>query len=148
MRRAILVAAGAGAAFGLVVAILFVVPAADEGVEAALGSALGFAGALGLFLAPVVLQVRQAMSALRRLESPVRPVAAVSAAYVLAASAVLIPGALVDDGGPDDAVLLLWWWPVALGALLVIAGTEVARRRVRRWAASRRSPGGGGNGSA
>ena len=105
---------------------------------------------LGLFVAAVVLQVRQAMACLRRLLPPWRAVAGVTLAYVVAASVVfaaVLPFAGLDEDVPAGLVLL-WWWPLVLSAALVGAMTEVALRRVRRWAASRRSQGGGGNGSA
>ena len=104
---------------------------------------------LGLFVAAVVLQVRQAMACLRRLERPWRAVGVVTLAYVVAASAVfavVVPFADIDELSAIEIVL--WWWPLALSALIVCAATDSVRRRVRRWAASRRFRDAEGNGSA
>ena len=110
---------------------------------------LFLAAGLGLFVAAVVIQARQAMACLRRLVPSGRAVALVTAAYVGAASAVfaaVLPFADLDVELPP-AQLVLWWWPLALSAAMVVGTTEIARRRVRRWAASRRSRAAGGNGA-
>lgn len=105
---------------------------------------------LGLFVAAVVLQVRQGMACLRRLEPSGRPVALVTAAHVLAASVVfaaVLPFADLDvELSAVQAVL--WWWPLALSAGIVVLATRGAERGVRRAVASRRSRAGGGNGAA
>lgn len=145
---------GAGAA--LLVVAAFVVSAADDDTGEtpawAASVVLAIVGGLGLFLAPVVIQVRRAMDALRQLRSSLVPVLGNTVAFVLGASLVFAGAYAVEGfvGEVDPPVIdvVLWWWPLALSAVVVVGVTEGARRGVRRWVASRRSRHAGGNGSA
>ena len=119
----------------------------------------------GLFLVAVILQVRRAMAAARRLRSAAGPVLAVTAAFVGSATAVFgaafagteLLGGERDPFGTEAAglswlELAFWWWPLLPGGVVVVLVTDALRRRVARSAAiraaaSRRSLDAGGNGS-